>query len=210
MELLDGGNDVHLAITGGTVGTEILAELGIRTRNLDLLRLHIWWIDDRFVPSQSLDRNDLQARQAWLDDSSLKPQNIHPFPSSDSGTIEDAAIVFSKKIEEVRPVFDLVLLGLGEDGHVASLFPGRKSIAVGDWIAIEKDSPKPPLQRLSLSLNAINSANEIMFIVSGIEKSDAVKEVLSGGSKLPAALVVARGKTSWLIDSGAASKLTSF
>lgn len=206
---LSNQNEVHLAITGGTVGTEVLESLSGKTKDMNLQELHIWWIDERFVESSSMDRNELQARHVWLDASKIPRENIHAFPSRDVGSIEQAAHAFAKEIEEIQPDFDIVLLGVGEDGHVASIFPGRNPIAKGDWVLIEKDSPKPPTERLSLSMKAINSAKEILFLVSGVEKADAVGQVLGGDSNLPAALVEAKNKTTWLIDSQAASKITS-
>jgi 6-phosphogluconolactonase len=205
---LSGQDEVHLAITGGTVGSEVLESLSGKTKNMNLERLHIWWIDERFVESSSMDRNELQARQVWLESSKIPAENIHAFPSSDLGFIEQAADLFAKEIEEIQPDFDLVLLGMGEDGHIASIFPGSNPVAIGDWIFIEKNSPKPPTERLSLSMKAINSTKEILFIVSGVEKADAVGQVLGGESNLPAALVEAKNKTTWLIDSQAASKIT--
>ena len=209
LERLSNQDEVHLAITGGTVGTEVLAELSGKTKDMNLDKLHIWWIDERYVESSSRERNELQAREAWLDGSKIPADNIHAFPSSGVGSLEEAAEAFSKMIEDIQPAFDLVLLGMGEDGHIASLFPGSNSISVGDWVVIEKNSPKPPSQRLSLSLRAINSARDIVFLISGAEKADAISQVLGGVSDLPAALVEAKNITTWLLDSQAASKITS-
>lgn len=208
-ELLASQDIVHLAITGGTVGTDVLAALSEKTLGLNLEGLHVWWIDERFVPSTNTDRNELQARDAWLDASKIPAFNIHPFPSSDAYSIDSAAQAFSKEISDRKPEFDLILLGMGEDGHIASLFPGSIAESVGEWVVIERHSPKAPSERLSLSMKAINSAKEIMFLVSGGEKADALREVLMGGSDLPAALVQARSKTTWLVDSQAASKIIS-
>jgi 6-phosphogluconolactonase len=206
---LSNQNEVHLAITGGTVGTEVLESLSGKTKDMNLQNLHIWWIDERFVENSSIERNEFQARQVWLDEAEIPVENIHAFPSSEVGSIQQAADAFAIEIEEIQPDFDLVLLGMGEDGHIASIFPGSNPIAIGDWILIEKNSPKPPTERLSLSMKAINSAKEVLFTVSGVEKADAVGQVLGGESNLPAALVEAKSKTTWLIDSQAASKITS-
>jgi 6-phosphogluconolactonase len=207
--LLGSQDSVHLAITGGSVGTDVLKALSASTKDMDLANLHIWWIDERFVASSSAERNELQARLAWLDSSEILPGNIHPFPSSDSVSIEEGADAFAIEINTLNPTFDLVLLGMGEDGHIASLFPGSNAELVGDWVVIERNSPKPPAMRLSLSLKAINSANEAIFLVSGSEKAAALKEVFSEESNLPAALVEATTRTTWLIDSQAGSELTS-
>jgi 6-phosphogluconolactonase len=201
--------EIHIAITGGTVGTLVLEAIGKLTKNEDLSKFHIWWVDERFVSEQSSDRNELQARAAWLSGSSIKEQNVHPFPAEESGSVDDAAKSFAKQIEKYSPSFDLVLLGMGEDGHVASLFPGSIGVEVGNWVVIEKGSPKPPQQRLSLSLQAINGAKEVLFLVSGEEKAHAVSNALSGVGNLPASSVSGTDRTTWLIDEAAASEITS-
>jgi 6-phosphogluconolactonase len=201
--------EVHIALTGGRVGTMTLEALSELTANVDLARLHIWWIDERFVAATSIDRNEVQARKAWLDHSSVPSENIHPFPSSDDGTIESTAKVFAQAFKARNPQFALVLLGMGEDGHVASLFPEGKAVAEGEWIVIEGNSPKPPAERLSLSLKALNRADDVVFLVSGIEKAEAVRNVLSGSSRLPAARVQGKSSTTWLLDQEAASLTTS-
>jgi 6-phosphogluconolactonase len=200
---------VHLVITGGSLGTNVLEALAKKTRTSDLSRLHIWWSDDRFVSISDNDKNERQAREAWLNESTIPAENIHAFPSSDDGTILEAGETFAGIIEQISPEFDLVLLGMGEDGHVASLFPGREGIPKGDWVVVEQDSPKPPAQRLSLSMKAINSAKEIIFLVSGANKAETVKNAMSGVGGLPASFVKAKNKTFWLLDSDAAALVTS-
>jgi 6-phosphogluconolactonase len=203
------GDEFHIAITGGTVGTRTLESLAKQTQQTDLSRLHIWWVDERYVTRDSPDRNELQARKAWLSSSTIPEINIHAFQSSEYGTIEEAAADFARAIEQHRPKFELVLLGMGEDGHVASLFPGARAEATGNWVAVEKNSPKPPSERLSLSLTALNSAEEVIFLVSGIEKARAVGDVFSGNRELPAANVSGKQSTIWLLDKDAASKIIS-
>lgn len=201
--------EFHIAITGGTVGTLVLQGLAGSTKNIDLSKLHIWWVDERYIANQSLDRNELQARGAWLSGSSIVESNIHAFPASESGSIEDAAKAFSAEIEKLSPKFEIVLLGMGEDGHVASLFPGSQAVAFGDWVVVENNSPKPPKQRLSLSEKALNNSKEVYFLVSGEEKAAAVSEVFNGNSNLPAAGVSGLNKTFWLLDEEAASGIIS-
>jgi 6-phosphogluconolactonase len=205
----DSKPEVHIALTGGQVGTSTLEALASLLDGVDLAKLHIWWIDDRFVASSSNDRNHLQASNAWLKHSRIPPENIHPFPSTDEGAIESAAESFAVIIEAYNPQFDLVLLGMGRDGHVASLFPGSEAISVGDFVVIETNSPKPPAQRLSLSFSALNGANEIMFLVSGKDKAETVRDVFSGLRDLPAGRVSGKTATTWLLDEEAASLITS-
>lgn len=199
----------HLAITGGNVGTMVLRSLSTLTKGLDLADLHIWWVDERFVPRDSPDRNELQARDAWLIYSGIPEHNIHPFPASSGQSIEEAASSFARTIEKIQPKYDLALLGMGEDGHVASLFPGSNPTLVGDWVAIETNSPKPPPQRLSLTFDALNGSKEVIFLVSGAEKSQAVSEVMNETRRLPAGNVSGVYKTTWLLDEDAASGIIS-
>ena len=201
--------DCHIAITGGTVGTLTLEALSQLTKGMDLSSLHIWWVDERFVPRESSDRNELQARNAWLEGSGILEQNIHAFPASDSTSIEEAAKSFASELEGLKPDFEFVLLGMGEDGHVASLFPGSESKAFGDYVVVEQNSPKPPKMRLSLSMKVINSAKEVMFLVSGIEKAQAVSDAITGVGNLPAGDVSGLISTLWLLDEDAASMITS-
>jgi len=210
LSYVDSKSKVHIALTGGQVGTLTLETLASLLDGVDLGKVHIWWIDDRFVASSSNERNHLQASNAWLKRSKIPQENIHPFPSNDEGTIESAAASFAGIIEEYNPQFDLVLLGMGEDGHVASLFPGSEAISVGDFVVIETNSPKRPAQRLSLSFRALNSANEVLFLVSGKEKAEAVRDVLSGIKDLPAGRVSGKTATTWLLDEQAASLITSY
>lgn len=201
--------DYHVALTGGTVGTLTLEALSELTNDIDLSRLHIWWVDERFVPRDSSERNELQARNAWLTGSGIAESNIHAFPADESVSIEQAAQLFASDIEAINPEFALTLLGMGEDGHVASLFPGSDAHYVGNFVVVEQKSPKPPSKRLSLSMRAINSSNEVLFLVSGKEKAQAVAQATSEKGDLPASKVSARKSTTWLLDEEAASMITS-
>jgi 6-phosphogluconolactonase len=201
--------DYHVALTGGTVGTLTLEALSELTNDIDLSRLHIWWVDERFVPRDSSERNELQARNAWLTGSGIAESNIHAFPADESVSIEQAAQLFASDIEAINPEFALTLLGMGEDGHVASLFPGSDANYVGNFVVVEQKSPKPPSKRLSLSMRAINSSNEVLFLVSGKEKAQAVAQARSGEGDLPASKVSGRKATTWLLDEEAASMITS-
>lgn len=201
--------DYHIALTGGTVGTLTLEALSELTKDIDLSRFHIWWVDERFVPRDSSDRNELQARNAWLTGSGIAESNIHAFPADESVSIEQAAQLFATDIEAINPEFALTLLGVGEDGHVASLFPGSDAHHVGNFVVFEQNSPKPPSKRLSLSMRAINRSKEVLFLVSGKEKAQAVAHARSGKGDLPAGKVSGTKATTWLLDEEAASMITS-
>ena len=196
-------NRVDVAITGGTVGIATLAAASeLDFNSLDLSRLHIWWGDERFVESESPDRNAVQANNAWLKKLDIPKANVHVFPASDEAlSLDEAAIEFGKHFGAQSITFDLMLMGMGPDGHIASLFPG-KSIGFEDVpVVAEHDSPKPPPLRLSFSYGVINSADEIWFTVAGSDKADAVSIVFGDDPQvLPAGQIQGKEKTVWFID----------
>lgn len=206
--LLEKKAQVNLVLTGGTVGVLVLGELSNHLTDLDLDKLHIWWGDERFVAPNSPDRNDVQAYHALLSKIAIPKANIHRFPSQEDGSLQQAAKLFQLEIEKLEPSFDIVLLGMGPDGHIASLFPNSSAEEFGGLVVAEANSPKPPPQRLSLSFLALNSSDQIWFLVSGEEKSEAVRQVFEG-AELPAGRVEGREATRWYLDQ-AASSLISF
>jgi 6-phosphogluconolactonase len=205
---------VHVALTGGTVGILTLKHLHKHPRlnEIDLTRLHIWFGDERYVASDSSDRNSQQAREALLSHLEIPAINIHEFPSTDSGlAVRDAAIEFERTLLEWfddEPQMDLMLLGMGPDGHVASLFPGHHySDAL---IVSESNSPKPPSERLSMSMQMLNASKRIVFVVSGMDKAQAIEQIHKNDEcDLPASKVSAQGQTLWIIDEAAGASFWS-
>lgn len=208
-------NSVHIALTGGTVGILTLEVLGksISEQNLDVSKVHFWWGDERFVESYSADRNFNQAKNAMPNMFGAESEKIHPFPSSDDGLeLEAAQREFSAHMKTVfgesQPAMDLTILGMGPDGHIASLFPGMNHD--GDLVLSVANSPKPPAQRLSFSMNLINRSEKIIFVVAGIDKAEAVEAVHKNPDcDLPAAKVEAKGETLWIIDEAAGAAFWS-
>ena len=194
---------VDIAVTGGTVGIATLsAARSLPFNSLELDRLHIWWGDERFVESTSADRNALQARNAWIKDLNIAASNIHEFPSLDSGfSLDEAAKSFGEHFSSNGITFDLMLMGMGPDGHIASLFPGK---AAGESVACviaEHNSPKPPPQRLSFSYDTINQSRQIWFTVAGSDKAEAVAKAFGDQSELiPAGRIQGKEKTVWYVD----------
>jgi len=205
----------HIALTGGTVGILTLYALSRseRLQSIDFSKVHFWWGDERYVPSDSGDRNAKQARVALLNSLDLPEQNIHEFPSTDSGlSVDEASEEFQQTLQRTfhdsTPVMDLTLLGMGPDGHVASLFPGQ--VHEDKNVLAISNSPKPPAERLSLSMHVINNSEKIVFVVSGIDKSEAVEAVHKDPDcELPAAKVSAKGLTLWIIDEAAGASFWS-
>ena len=192
--------EATLVITGGSLGVQILGDLA--ELNLDLNKIKIWVGDERFVPMDHSDRNELQAIEAWP---ALANSALNRFPATGM-PLDAAAESMSQEffdqfgaVDGAGDVFDVLLLGMGPDGHVASLFPGRDHEIA--WVVAEHSSPKPPPQRLSLSYQALNRSSHVIFLASGAAKSDAVKCVLQQvGCGLPAAKVKGSASTTWYLD----------
>ena len=191
----------HLALTGGSLGIRV-AEGLVSAWNEEPGKysgLHVWWSDERFVPEMSEERNALPVI-AKLDDDSLV--HIHQaLPSDSHVNVETAAKRYSADLFGID--MDLVILGLGPDGHVASLFPGqwheneeRAAISVSD-------SPKPPSQRVSFSMSKINSSRAIWLIVNGAGKREAVAKIVARDVSIPATYVHGREETLLFVDRAA-------
>lgn len=184
----------HLSLTGGTMGIAVLA--GIAENPLkdtvDWSKVHFWWSDERFVPSGHADRNEQQAKDAWLSSLGLPEENLHIMGASDVfDSPEAAAESYTAELArfapegEASPLFDLTLLGMGPDGHIASLFPDRSEILEAEATALAvHDSPKPPPTRVSLTLPVINFSERIWFLVAGSDKAEATAR-LRAASALP-------------------------
>ena len=203
----------HLVLTGGTVGIGLLASLAASPLAglIDWTSVHVWWGDERFVGAGDADRNEGQAQEALLGRVPIPEENIHRVGSSDAfASAEDAAAAYALEITtQGTPVWDVVMLGMGPDGHVASLFPGHPVYAAADVAeaVTVHDSPKPPPVRISLSLASINRAREVWVVAAGAPKAEAVARGLAGDTQLPAATVAGTERTLWLIDAAAATKV---
>ena len=197
-----------IVLTGGRIAAKVLAAVGDlpAARGIDWARVDLWWGDERFLPAGDPERNETQARSALLDKLPLDPARVHPMAASDGPDGADAEVAAARYAAEVGDTaFDVVMLGVGEDGHVASLFPGHPQAgATGTAVAVH-DSPKPPPTRISLTMAAIQRAGEVWLIASGDGKADAVGTALHGGN-VPAASATGRNRTLWLLDEAAAAK----
>ncbi|WP_327005486.1 6-phosphogluconolactonase [Dactylosporangium sp. NBC_01737] len=200
-----------LVLTGGRIAAQIYAAVRDNPARdaVDWSRVDFWWGDERFLPSGDPDRNETQAREAFLSALPVDPARIHPMPASDGPHGTDAAAAALAYAAELgTAAFDLVLLGVGEDGHVASVFPGHPVGADPRPVADVHDSPKPPPVRITLTLPTLNTAAEVWLLASGSGKADAVREALTGSpATLPAAKVHGRERTLWLTDTDATKSL---
>ncbi|WP_350276604.1 6-phosphogluconolactonase [Kribbella sp. HUAS MG21] len=202
------GGVAHVVLTGGRVAAVVyraVAESPARVE-IDWRRVEFWWGDERFLPDGDPDRNETQARDALLSHVDVDPARVHPMPADTGQGAEAAAATYAAELAGV-PKFDVLMLGVGPDGHVASLFPGYPQLEVTDVDAVAvHDSPKPPPTRVSLTFPRLARAREVWFVVSGEDKADAVAQALGGGD-IPAARPKGEDRTLWLIDQAAASKL---
>jgi 6-phosphogluconolactonase len=203
----------HVVVTGGTVGIGVLASLASSPLAdlIDWTSVHVWWGDERFVGSGDPDRNEGQAQAALLRHVPLPEENIHRMGSTDDfATPEQAASAYAaEQTAHGNPAWDILMLGMGPDGHVASLFPGHPVYAAAhasSAVAIH-DSPKPPSTRVTLSLASINRAREVWVVAAGAPKADAVSRGLAGDTSLPVAAVAGTERTLWLLDAAASTAI---
>jgi 6-phosphogluconolactonase len=212
----------HLVVTGGGILEQTMRALRDlpERADVDWGRVHVWWGDERYVPAESDDRNDKAAFAALFDALPLDPALVHRMPAADSSfgpDVEAAARSYAAELAAVAdapgrdlPELDVVLLGVGPDGHCASLFPDYPGPRERDAAVIAvRDSPKPPPTRLSLTFRALDAAAEVWFIAAGDGKAHAVALALSGAdpAHVPAAGPRGRLATRWLIDVAASAEL---
>ncbi|PKW25250.1 6-phosphogluconolactonase [Phycicoccus duodecadis] len=204
----------HVSMTGGSMGSEIVRSLvALPARDaVDWGRVHVWWGDERYLPAGDPDRNDTQNDAAGLSTLCLDPANVHRVPGPDAtGSAEEAAATYAHTVRSTGTgAFDVMVLGVGPDGHIASLFPHHPAAGTQGEIAVAvHDSPKPPPDRVSLTLECLERSREVWFLVSGADKADAVRRGVQGSpfAETPAAHVRGQERTLWLVDHDAAADL---
>jgi 6-phosphogluconolactonase len=207
------GRVPQIGLTGGGIAEAVHRELARLSpgSDVDWSRVVVWWGDERFVPRDSADRNARHARAAFLD--TVGATQVHEVPSADDAP--DVAAAAASYSEEMREHgaggFEVLMLGVGPDGHVASLFPGHPALDVDDRAAVGvTGSPKPPPERVSLTFRALNRARSVWFLVSGEGKAEAVAAALAQDGdrhEIPARGVSGREETVWFLDRDAAARL---
>ncbi|MBV9059733.1 MAG: 6-phosphogluconolactonase [Pseudonocardiales bacterium] len=223
VDVQSASGSASLVLTGGRIGIAVLREVANTpaATAVDWRQLDIYWGDERFLPRGHPERNETQAREALLDHVDMDPARVFPMGASDGpwGNDPDAAartyeeqLLNQRRPEDrgVAPSFDICLLGVGEDGHVASVFPGSPAVYETERAVIAvRGSPKPPPIRITLTQPAIRCAAEVWLIVSGSDKAAAVAMALGGAGQVsvPAAGATGRRRTLWLLDRAAAAKL---
>ncbi len=210
------GKTTHILLSGGNASSSVLRAAGRSdTRHgIDWSRVHFWWGDERFVPADGAERNENIARDAFLSRIDVPAGNVHPISASDAGLDHDAAAqAYAEELarhgteEHPWPVFTVAFLGVGPDGHIASLFPDRSEIADTEHAVLPvRHSPVPPSDRITLTRPVINSSRRVWLVLPGVDKASALGLALAGASyhSVPAAGAKGRKQTVFFVDEAAA------
>lgn len=214
--------EASLVLTGGSIARKVLEAVRDSPARgaVDWPRLDVWWGDERFLPAGDAERNETLAREALLDHVPVDAARVHPMPPSDGPDGDDpeaAAARYSGELAGAArpedhgpsPSFDVTLLGVGPDGHIASLFPGLPAVYDERPVVAVRGSPKPPPTRISLTVPTIQRSREVWVVVAGEDKAKAVTLALSGAgpTQVPAAAASGRDRTLWMLDRAAAGTL---
>ncbi len=194
-----------VAISGGNTPLDLYRKLGMR-KNLPWEKTHIFLVDERYVPFFHEASNLRMIRKNLIENINIPQINIHPINTAED-TPEASAIKYEAELksffglqEHEFPVFDLILLGIGADGHTASLFPGADALAEQKRLAVAVDNDRNADKRVTLTLAVINNAKNIIFLVTGKHKAHVMKEIIEEyNSQLPAASVKPKNGELFLI-----------
>lgn len=214
------GRIAHIALTGGSAGAAVLRAVAAHPKvgKIDWSLVHFWWGDERFVAAADADRNAVQSREALLDHIDVPAENVHEVAAADSGaTLDEASDAYAAELAEFGtderpwPSFAVCFLGVGSDGHIASLFPDRPEVTETDAATLPvRDSPKPPSERVTLTRPVINSSKRVWLVLTGTDKASALGLALAGASytSVPAAGAKGRKRTIFFVDEAAASEVS--
>lgn len=198
-----------MALSGGSTPKLYHRALVARGDALDWSCIHVLWSDDRAVPADHEHSNYRMAKETLLDDVPVPEQNVHRIEADEGDHVKAAKAYETVLVEVAQGMIDLVLLGMGDDGHTASLFPGREPEEKGLVLAAKAPAESPVERRVTFSYGAIERARNVVVLISGAGKADRLREVLLGEGDLPMQKVLAKRKSNtWiLVDEPAASKL---
>ncbi|HEX3732873.1 MAG TPA: 6-phosphogluconolactonase [Mycobacteriales bacterium] len=214
-----------LILAGGGVVIDSLAAVRESSARdaVDWGAIDVWWSDERFLPAGHPERNALQAQRALLDTLSLDPGRVHPMPAAGadlsgpelSAAAEDAAAAYAAELaasappSSELPQFDVLLLGMGGEGHTASIFPESPAVYDTRVVTAVHGCPKPPPTRITFTLPTIRTAEEVWILTAGEGKAPAVGLALQGAGETQIPVAGARGqrRTMWFLDRAAATEV---
>jgi 6-phosphogluconolactonase len=203
-----------VAISGGSL-PKLLSKDLVHNDKVDFSKWHIFWADERCVGHNDDDSNYKEVKKTLLDNVSIPADHIHPIHEAYAinKQTKEAADDYERQLksyfgDDGFPQFDLILLGMGPDGHCCSLFPGHPLLQENKlWVAPINDSPKPPPERITLTLPVVNHAKSVVFVTAGEGKQEMVQKIIEQPAlQLPCQLVQAR-QVHWFVDDAAAGKL---
>jgi 6-phosphogluconolactonase len=208
------GGRFSVALSGGSTPKRLYQILAVPPLR-DVMpwdRVHWFWGDDRFVPWDDPNSNYAMARAAVLEPAPIPPENVHGIRFE--GTPADAARAYERelkswygadKLDPARPLFDVVLLGMGPDGHTASLFPGKPALdELSRWVTeVPVPGLNPQVPRVTLTFPALASARSVAFVAAGADKKAMMDRALAGDWELPSARVKSNGELIWFVDKAA-------
>jgi 6-phosphogluconolactonase len=210
-----------VALSGGSTPKalfSLLVEDDSFTNKIPWDKIHFFWGDERHVPPQDEQSNFRMADEIMLAKAHVRAENIHRMRTeqSDSEKVaqdyEKELLKFFQLATDQLPIFNFNLLGLGPDGHTASLFPGTKALYAYNRLVVANWVEKFETHRITMTAPVLNNADTIVFLVSGQDKAEVLQKVLDGDHQpdlLPAQLIrPTHGKLIWLVDQAAASRLT--
>ncbi|HIW30949.1 MAG TPA: 6-phosphogluconolactonase [Candidatus Luteococcus avicola] len=202
---------VHLCLAGGTTALRVydaFADLAPES-GLQPGKLTLWWGDEKYVPPTDAERNSLQSLAVLARTLPINVSQTHPIPApTGSDDPSEAAFAYAQELGDVT--FDICLLGMGADGHVAALFPHSPALEAAGLAYGVTDAPVEPAERVTLTLNAINRSKSVWLFVEGEAKVEALRSALAGDPDLPASHVRGTDETLWFIDPAASGDLPSF
>lgn len=222
LDLLECAQDsrgaASVVLTGGSIARKVHAAIAGHPHRdrVDWSKVTFWWGDERYVPSDDDERNAGQAWEDLLQHLPLDPERVHAMPASDDEYADADAAAWEHgqelraSVDETDQAwFDVLMLGIGPDGHCASLFPDHAEVeSEADVLAVH-DSPKPPPTRISMGMPTLRRARHVLFVAASEEKADAVARSVSGDdlTRTPAAGPRGHNTTEWFVDDAAASAL---
>lgn len=214
---IDARGIFRVALSGGTTPAAVYPVLAAEPRvsRVDWSRVEFFWGDERAVPPDDPESNFGLAYRLLISKlPNVRPDRIHRMPA-EATDLDAAALAYESELRlafgargDEPPVFDLIWLGLGPDGHTASLFPGSRALRITDrWVAANW-APARQMWRMTLTYPVINAAREILFLATGENKANAIRHIRRGRSPLPAARVQGR-RVVWLLDAAAAGEVSA-